>query len=144
MVTDSFSLSLQSDHDKVCSLMHFCCCNFSRINNTKYDAFYWKNHSRVSQAICWKQSPKRWIQTVMRKPIMFHIPCMLCSIRSHFSSSDSSATTFLYCQRPDKKFKGHVTWLQIALEGWSYCNKVGRCVSSSCSTSNKNVLQGTL
>lgn len=51
--------------------------------------------------------------------LMFHIPCVLRSIRLGFSKSGSSAATFLHCQRPDKRFKGRATRLQIASEGGS-------------------------
>lgn len=69
-----------------------------------------------------------------------------CSVLSDHISVLQTHQLQLFSTARDqiKKFKGHVTWLQIALEGWSYCNKVGRCVSSLCSTSNKNVLQGKL
>lgn len=97
-VTDSFSLSLQSDHDELCSLMHYCCCNFSRINNVKHAAFYWDSLQSVPGSLVETVSKGGfllgWIQTAMKIPIMFHIPCMLHSIRSGFNSSTHQLQLF--------------------------------------------------
>lgn len=63
-------------------------------------------------------SPKNNTEGHQKTRLMFHIPCVLCCVRLGFSRSGSSAETFLYCQRPAKKVKGHLTQLGIATEGW--------------------------
>lgn len=143
IVTDSFSLSLQSDHGQLFSLIYYCCCNFRRIHNIKCAAFYWKcPRLSAGNSLQRRFSPR--MNTDCHEKIN-HVPY---SMHAPFPSDQVSVVQAdrvqLYCQKPDKKPKGLVTWLQIALGGWWYCNEVVRCVSSFCSSSNKNVLQGKL